>query len=158
MGGTWGVPEAPVDGKLYGRKDEGWEEVPEAEGFDISGLPVAATLLNSDYLPVSQSAAPSVRFWRLTVLSNTENNTYGLTNRLYEMQLREIVGIPQTAEPATVTGTRWYSNYPVGNAVDGDTSTRSEERRVGKGCLLWQAPWDRIGRAAQGEGEECESV
>jgi len=123
MGGTGGVPEAPVDGKLYGRKDEGWEEVPEAEGFDISGLPVAATLLNSDYLPVSQSAAPSVRFWRLTVLSNTENNTYGLTNRLYEMQLREIVGIPQTAEPATVTGTRWYSNYPVGNAVDGDTST-----------------------------------
>lgn len=118
-----GVPEAPVDGKLYGRKDEGWEEVPEAEEFDISGLPVATTLQNSDYLPVSQSAAPSVRFWRLTVLSNTENDTNGYRNRLYEMQFREIAGVPQTAEPATVTGTGWPSSQPAGNVVDGDTST-----------------------------------
>lgn len=34
MGGGGGFPDAPSDGKLYGRKDAAWEEVPETGGAE----------------------------------------------------------------------------------------------------------------------------
>lgn len=45
-----GIPDAPSDGKLYGRKDGGWEEVPSTTGggdaasvtFDPSATGIAA--------------------------------------------------------------------------------------------------------------------
>lgn len=38
-GGGGGIPEAPTDGKLYGRKDEDWSEVPTTQ----SVIPVTAS-------------------------------------------------------------------------------------------------------------------
>ena len=36
--GTGGIPDAPSDGKLYGRKDEAWEEVPGGGGSETLSI------------------------------------------------------------------------------------------------------------------------
>ena len=51
-GGGGGVPEAPDDGKVYGRKDKGWVEVTAVAGSvkweDIQNMPIPITNLAGD--------------------------------------------------------------------------------------------------------------
>jgi hypothetical protein len=56
-GGGGGIPDAPADGKLYGRKDEAWDEVPSA--VPLSGGTMTGILVVGDP-PLNTFAARNI--------------------------------------------------------------------------------------------------
>jgi hypothetical protein len=57
-GGGGGIPDAPADGKLYGRKDEAWDAVPPS--VPLSGGTMTGTLVVGDP-PLNAFAARNIR-------------------------------------------------------------------------------------------------
>ena len=87
-GGGGGLPDAPVDGKLYGRKDADWAEIPAGEGGG-SGAVVAeitdadSNLLTSQqgqYLRFSNAAAKTITVQPEATEALPENGEWHLRN------------------------------------------------------------------------------
>lgn len=64
-GGSGGIPEAPADGNLYGRRDSGWAVIPDGAGVPlVSTVAAAASDLEAaqvgNYLRFTEAAAKTL--------------------------------------------------------------------------------------------------